>query len=321
MSDLRDDRSYRRFAWTALLVGFAACAVAWRANRAVLDNLTMMDLSIVTQMRDVQYPFTVDAYGYRYKGLSGSVEDEQILMFGLYEKDRLYFMRDYLQKAAVPGAVVIDGGANTGNHSMFLSRFAAKVHSFEPYPPVIVRFHDNLAANPDIRNIELHEVGLGEHEAELPFVHGPGIEPGGGSFREARAGLPGYEVGEQKLKIVAADEWLAGRESGPIVLVKLDVEGFEEAVLHGMKKIMEANRPVLVVEVGDQPEGTITSIEQLRGLFPADYDLLAFDNTLQAAIDGKYRLLSLTPEVFGSALRQKLDVVAFPRERASLVAG
>lgn len=313
--------SYRLFAWIALGVGFTACAIAWRANQALTENLGMVDLSLITDRRDVQYPFTVDVYGYRYKGRSGSAEDEQVLMFGLYEKDRLYFMRDFLQRAAVPGAVVIDGGANTGNHSMFLSRFAAKVHSFEPYPPVILRFRDNLAANPDIRNIELHEVGLGDHEAELPFAHGPEIEPGGGSFREARADLPGYAVGEQKLRIVAADQWMAARESGPIVLVKLDVEGFEEAVLRGMIKIMEQHRPVLVIEVGDQPEGTITSIEQLRGLFPADYELLAFDNTLAAAIDGKYRLMPLTPEVFGSALRKKLDVVAYPRERASLVTG
>jgi FkbM family methyltransferase len=319
MSSASTAGHYRLFSFLALLAGFVAVGVAWRANRNLEAHLGAVDLSRIAEKRDVQYGFTVDAYGYRYKGVSGNVGDEQVLMFGLYEKDRLYFMRDYLKAANVAGAVAIDGGANTGNHSLFLSRLVAEVHAFEPFPPVIARFRENLALNPEIRNVELYEVGLGEKEAELAFVQGPPEEMGGGSFQARRADLPGYTVREQKLKVVAADAWMENRLGGPLALVKLDVEGHEEAVLKGMRNLLERHRPLLVVEVGDLPEGTIVSIEQLAALFPADYEFLAFDNLLDAAIDGRYRLVPLTKAVFESPLRRKLDVVAYPRERAALV--
>ena len=254
----------------------------------------------------------------KYKGVTGNAIDEQILLFGLYEKDRLFFMRDYLENAKIEDPVVIDVGANTGNHALFLSRVAARVHAFEPYPPVIRRFRDNLALNPEIQNIELHEVGLGEKEAELPFVPPRDDNAATGSFRtEGRTNAASSSFA--RLKVVVGDEWLQGEEVGSVALVKIDVEGFEEAVLRGLRQLLTLHRPVVVVEVAVLPVGTIDSLQMLDSLFPENYEFLTFDHTLDGALSGRYHLQPLTQRVFNADSRQQLDLVAYPRERATVL--
>jgi hypothetical protein len=85
-----------------------------------------------------------------------------------------------------------------------------------------------------------------------------------------------------------------------------------------MRETMIRDRPVVVVEVGVLPTGTIDSLARLRSLFPPDYDFLAFENGLQGAVGGRYSLRRLTNRVFAE-LRSKLDVVAYPREQAAVV--
>ena len=145
----------------------------------------MVDIGQVSEGRDKPYTFTVDAYGFTYKGKTGAIVDEQVLLFGLYEKDRLFFMRDYLGNSKKVDGVVIDAGANTGNHTLFLSRCVpqGKVLAFEPFPPVIKRLRENLAINPAITNVEVHEVGLSDKQAELSFAAPTDENEGSGSFR------------------------------------------------------------------------------------------------------------------------------------------
>jgi FkbM family methyltransferase len=243
-----------------------------------------------------------------------------VLLFGLYEKDRLFFMRDCLANLHKPTAVVLDVGANTGNHSLFLSRCIpeGKVHAFEPFPPVINRFRANLASNPAITNVALHEIGLSEKTAELSFAAPNDENEGSGSFQSNRLNEAGHALFTEKLKVVRGDEFLKEQNIGPITLVKMDVEAHEESALKGMHDTLWRDRPVVVVEVGSLPTCTIDTLERLRSLFPPDYLFLAFDNGLDGAVSGRYSLRRLTTSVFAE-LRSKLDVVAYPHELAAAV--
>jgi hypothetical protein len=175
----------------AVIVGFFATFLIWKARQ-----VQTVDVGLISAGRDKPYSFTVDAYGFTYKGKTGAPVDEQVLLFGLYEKDRLFFMREFLKRAGEDKAIVIDDGANTGNHSLFLSRCVpqGKVHAFDPFPPAIRRLRENLAANPEIRNIEVHEHGLSDNRADLPFVAPTNENEGSGSVQTLRSKEPGYEV-------------------------------------------------------------------------------------------------------------------------------
>ena len=49
-------------------------------------------------------------------------------------------MRDAVKNAGLEKGSFVDVGANTGLHSMFMSKVVAHVHGFDPYEPVVERF-------------------------------------------------------------------------------------------------------------------------------------------------------------------------------------
>ena len=59
-------------------------------------------------------------------------------------------MRDISR--AFGGGVFVDVGANTGLHSLYMSKHASTVHAFEPYEPVLARLRAAIARN-EIGNI------------------------------------------------------------------------------------------------------------------------------------------------------------------------
>src|SRR5262249_8282493 len=127
------------------------------------------------------YPFTIEVYGYKYQGFSGNFIDDRILAYGAYEKDVLFFMRDFIEAKNNPDSTFIDVGGNTGQHSLFMSRFVKHVHAFDPFPPVAERFRRMIELN-GFSNIVLHEVGLGTEDASVPFFIPPSQNMGGGTF-------------------------------------------------------------------------------------------------------------------------------------------
>lgn len=310
---------------TAGALGLAAAAAyaAWQATSRLADTRQADPWTAVLQQRDEAHAFTVESYGFVYRGRSGNLLDDEVLLFGLFEKERLFFMRDYLsalRTAGNPAApVAIDVGANTGNHTLFLARLTQSVHAFEPFPPAIARLRENLALNPAIDNVIVHEVGLGDTDAVLPFVAPPGDNEGAGTFRtDAEAARRG-ETYDTALRIVTGDAWLAATDLSALALVKIDVEGFEEPVLKGLAQTISTHRPLVVVEISPPSlGGTVTSLDLLRGLLPERYELLAFDpRSPEAAISGDYRLGPLTADAFAEG--RLIEVVAVASERSAIV--
>lgn len=318
MSSERLSVGHRILLIGAAIAAVVGCGMAWWQNQKFRQANAMTPYAL-GQMRDAKYVFTVSAYGYTYKGETGNVIDEEVLVFGVFEKERLYFLRDYLSNLANKDAVVLDIGANTGNHSLFLSRHAAKVHAFEPFPPVIRRFRENLELSPGVKNIELHEVGLGDKDAELPFFAPPSENPGIGTFRTDAAKLDGRQTFESKLRIVRGDDWLKDRLKGPVALVKVDVEGFEESVLKGMQQTLKAHRPLMMIEVTPPPTGTIRTMDELKQLLPEDYEFQVLDGrrSAVATMRGQYHLRPLLPKTFET--KGALEIVAYPAEKRDLV--
>lgn len=311
-------RTYRVPFYLAAAAAFGLSLFALHTYKA-LAELRQFKPWVLSDKRDKNYTFIVEAYGFKYQGESNNLIDEEVLVFGAFEKERLFFLRDYLAGAGVAEPVALDVGANTGHHSLFLSRHAARVHAFEPFPPVIRKFRHNLALNPDIRNIVLHEVGLGSESAELPFLEPPADNHGVGTFRLEGADASGRQQSSRRLRIVAGDEWLRDKESGTVAVVKMDVEGFEEAALKGLGQTLRRHRPLVMVEVSPASlNGTIASLEQLRQLLPERYELLLLESrNTDGAVKGIYRLHALGEAEFRSG--RQLEVVAFPAERSGQV--
>ena len=66
--------------------------------------------------------------------------------------------------------VIIDIGANTGIHSVIVSKMnpGTKIYAIEPYQPNYTRLEKNLAIN-DCHNVEIKKIALGEKEGMITF--------------------------------------------------------------------------------------------------------------------------------------------------------
>ena len=104
-------------------------------------------------------PFSTDFLGLKYQGnLSNSIEFN-IYYYGAFEKPLLYFLRDTLQNLPGENSVFCDIGANIGQHSLFMCKFASEVHAFEPFQQVSDSLRKHIELN-QIENIQIHDVGL-----------------------------------------------------------------------------------------------------------------------------------------------------------------
>jgi FkbM family methyltransferase len=154
----------------------------------------------------------------------------------LYEETFL----QYIRSLGLVGEYV-DAGAHLGTHTIWFATVcpATHVHAFEPvdrYADVICR---NVAVNALQDRVTVRRVGLGAnagramnymaHEHQIGFTTG------------AAAGVT------EEFPVVRLDDVV----TGPVAMIKVDVEGMEAAVLQGATRILTEHRPVIFAEAHD----------------------------------------------------------------------
>jgi FkbM family methyltransferase len=154
-----------------------------------------------------------------------------------YEADDL----DFVTKLLPPNPVVLDVGANIGNHALYFAIIAKakQVIVIEPNPLALEPLVANVLVNGLEDVISLDHIGFGLSDRTA----------GGYSMKVHDRNLGATQMkadGLGQLTVVAGDE--AFPELMPD-LIKIDVEGMELSVLRGLRRMIERARPVLMVEV------------------------------------------------------------------------
>ena len=135
-------------------------------------------------------------------------------------------------------ACVIDVGMNVGLASLYFARMPTvrAVHSFEPFSRPFARACENFALNPEVRSkIRPHQIGLAGATEVLEVPVDP-EETIGTSIRGRRRGTV-----IDKITIRDASEALepiikAAAEEKQVIVVKLDCEGSEFAIINSLQK-------------------------------------------------------------------------------------
>lgn len=163
---------------------------------------------------------------------------ERIAWTGAYEPE----LQHYIRRRLPAGAVALDIGANVGAVTLGLAKQAGphgRVHAFEPAPPNRSRLAANLALNPGLaRRVEVHPFALGTVPATLYWVEEPG-NPGNGWLRDS---------GEVPVPVKTLDDVVPELDLPRLDLIKIDVEGMEEAVLRGGRDTLLRWKPALYFE-------------------------------------------------------------------------
>lgn len=258
-----------------------------------------------------QVDFVTDFYGMRYHGNTRNELDLMVLYVGAWEKYLLHFLRDSVTSLAGENGVFVDVGANVGQHSLYMSKHAKHVHSFEPYERVLTVFRGMVADNA-IENITIHPVGLGDKAQSLPFYEPPENNLGTGSFLRDFS-EENHDAGS-KLELVRGDDALAQLER--LDVMKLDIEGYEKPAIVGLERTLAKHRPVVVMEVTIDPSNDqlFKSQEEILAAFPDGYELRLLERTQHGMATGAYRVLQVKIDF---SMKQQQDLVLYPREKQS----
>ena len=140
-----------------------------------------------------------------------------------------------------PGERALDIGANYGTYALTLARLGARVDLFEPNPAIAAILSAWARGQ---AGVAVHALALSDRSGTAELVI-----PGDGSVEhDSSAALAGGTVASGRRVEVP----LAPLDSMGITdaaLIKIDVEGHEDAVLRGAAATIAASSPALIVEI------------------------------------------------------------------------
>ncbi len=183
--------------------------------------------------------------------------DPDDLMMRLIRRNACFYEIDLLEHLLVRGpthGVFVDVGANIGNHSVFFGKFMADhVVAVEPSPVARACLEKNLRANDIGGRSTVVACGVGavagRARAVAPEEHPHNL--GTTRLSDDRDG---------DIEVRTLDEVVAEHVPAPVSLVKIDVEGMELDVLRGASRLLEEQRPQIVIETD-----RITDAERVLG--------------------------------------------------------
>jgi FkbM family methyltransferase len=178
------------------------------------------------------------ARGYR---INISPAENLSYLLGTHEPHLQKVIREFV----AAGDVVYDIGANIGYVSLSLAKRVGprgRVIAFEPFPPTIAAFSKNIEIN-SLGNVQLFEFAATDQagSATIRLLENP-----------ATASLVWHQdnpaASEVIIRSVTIDSLVDAGDLPQPKFVKIDVEGSEAEVLHGMRRTIAGARPILFIE-------------------------------------------------------------------------
>lgn len=142
--------------------------------------------------------------------------------------------RKLLRRILVPGAVVVDAGANVGIYSQFLARCVGPtgfVHSFEPSPDNFKRLS---AATRELSNVRLTQAAVGERSGQTKLYVSDKLNV---DHRAYKAEGDSRRVGPTEM-VALNDYFKPGQR---VDLIKMDIQGYELHALRGAQRVLQEN--------------------------------------------------------------------------------
>lgn len=166
---------------------------------------------------------------------------------------------------------VIDVGANVGQFALLMAEFlpGATILSFEPLSDCFAALKAALVTVP---NTHCFQVALGRHEGRLPMYRSA-FSPSSSLLRmeELHKQEAPYtaEASVEEIEITTADRVLSAwqPELAAEILVKMDVQGYTEAVIEGASQTLARTRLAII-------EASCYPLYQGEALFGKIHDMM-----------------------------------------------
>lgn len=171
----------------------------------------------------------------------------EINNFGIYEENLLNAIMSFLKDMVnlKKFDLILDVGANIGNHSLYFSNFSKQVFSYEPNPNTfeLLKFNTKNLSNINIYNIGISNKNENKFLNESSFNIGDSAIVSSDEKKDIEKNNKTlHEISSMKLDDL---EHLSDEK---ISMIKIDVEQHEYEVMDGASKLIEKNQPVLIFE-------------------------------------------------------------------------
>lgn len=160
-------------------------------------------------------------------------------------------MLDAISKLPYRKGICMDVGANTGNHTVFFSRFCNfdEVWSYEPVKGTFDVLRANVKQHCK-RTVRLFNCAVGEKKGKVNFTD-----------NTDNPAINKVAKGKGSTTILPITTTVTVR------LIKIDVEGYEKKVLKGAYAVIDRDKPELFVETHGDPS-------ELLPLLPEGYRMV-----------------------------------------------
>lgn len=193
--------------------------------------------------------------------------DQFALWFLQYQPPALGPLLDHVLRA---GDGFVDVGANVGLYTCWAARLVGPsgwVHAFEAVPQTCEVLRRHVAQNDLASTVQVTCAAVGDEAGSITLYTVPGASGWTSTYPRGKGCEP------LRVPVVTVDGTLGARRPR---LVKIDVEGYEQHVLRGMRCLLSGeNPPVVVLELSDrQLRAAGSSAQALLGDIAATgYDL------------------------------------------------
>ena len=177
----------------------------------------------------------------------------------------------WLERLSKNADLFLDIGAYAGICSLIAARSnpRLKAVAYEIVPENYLLLVRNIVENDLVGRIDARLRGLGERESVIKLPAGFG----GASYMSSISLGSDFATGVSIPVVPLDDDLRIGREQ---VLIKIDVEGFEDQVLRGARGVVQKCRPDIICEILPGADESSKSISEMLG--PMGYRWLCFED-------------------------------------------
>lgn len=182
---------------------------------------------------------------------------KEMLYFEKHGEIEVHLMRHLCEKERD----AIDVGANSGEYIHFMRRYSRHVTGFEPQP---LMYNELVEKFGHVRNITISPVALSDKEG-VALLQTPIIDskPIVGCSTISDSAVKSADYYKSVVSIEALTQPLDKIVTGDVGMIKIDVEGHEEAVLWGAMNTISRCQPRCLIEIDTNlcPSGGLERIK------------------------------------------------------------
>jgi len=142
-----------------------------------------------------------------------------------------------------PHKIAIDVGANKGVYTHTLSKLCRAVECFEPHPKIFPILTRALPKNATAHHVAVSDSN-GTAELVIPSYNKAGFSNQGASLDQKKKNAPfGFTT------VAIESRTLDSYNFTNVGFIKIDVEGFEAAVVRGALETVRREKPILMIEI------------------------------------------------------------------------